>query len=149
MKTRSTRYIFPQQKARLTSYLMQNALKFPGWKMIDYQTTITQCNRDHSSSLVLEKLGIKLAPPRGGILWDRCPLQRGSAESTWLFHQPPAPVFQPVPLAAQSSPPSLSAALACAWLVSSSLAIGKARYGSSCFSRAVLRAVQRRGCLPR
>lgn len=66
---------------------MQNALKFPDWKMIDYQTTITWCNRDHRSSLVLEKLRIKLAPPRGGILRDRCPLQKGNAVSTWCFHQ--------------------------------------------------------------
>lgn len=57
-------------------------------------------------------------------------------------------MFQPRPLAAQSSPP-LPATLECAWLVSSSLAIRRACYGSSCFSRAVPHAAQPRGCLPR
>jgi len=51
-----------------------------------------------------------------------------------------------VPLAARSSP--LSSTLACAWLVSSSLVMGRACYGSSCFSRAVPCAVQRGGHLP-
>lgn len=47
--------------------------------------------------------------------------------STWLFHQPPALVFQPVPLAAQSSPPlsprpwHVRGSLAAAWQ------LGKAR----------------------
>lgn len=71
MKTHS--YVFPQEKAKLASYLMQNALKFPVWRLIDYQTTITKCNRDHSSSLVLEKWRIKLESPQGGILWDSVP----------------------------------------------------------------------------
>lgn len=100
-----------------------------------------------TASLWCWKLRVKLAPPQGGILWDRYPQQSGSAVYTLGFHQPPAPVFQPMTLAARSSS-ALSAALACAWLVSSSLAIRRACYGSSCFSRAVPCAAQHRGCLP-
>lgn len=72
----------PPRESNAASCWIQNALKFPGWKVIDYQTTVILCNRDHSSSLVLEKLRIKPAPPRGGTLWDRCPLLRGSAVNT-------------------------------------------------------------------
>lgn len=119
MKTYSICYVFPQRESNAASYWIQNALKFPDWKVIDYQTTVILCNRDHSSSLVLEKLRIKPAPPRAGTLWDRCPLQ-SSTVNTRCFHQPPAPGVQPRPLAAQSSPLSLQpreahGSLAAAW----------------------------------
>lgn len=70
------------RESNAASYWTQNALKFPYWKVINYQTTVILCNRDHSSFLVLEKLRIKRAPPRGEMLWDRCLLQRGSTVNT-------------------------------------------------------------------
>lgn len=143
VKTCSAAYGFPQQKANLAKVVLPDAKCFKASQLEDdwlsnYYVVL------HITFLLWLK--IKLAM-MGRDPWDRHPLEVSSAISTWLFHH----IDSSVPDQATSSPVlfPLSVTLAYAWLVSSSLEIRRACYGSSCFSRAVLCAVQCGGRLPR